>query len=197
MSVIDFWYSIGSTYSYLTVLRLPDLAEAEGVTFRWRPFDVRHVMVAQNNIPFKDKPIKTAYMWRDIERRAEAYGLTPKIPAPYPLSGLVLANQVAMVGCEEGWVQDYTQATYRHWFEGGEAAGEDPNMSASLTEIGQDSGRVLERTYSQQIIDKLAAETAVAMDLGVFGSPTFIVAGELFWGDDRVNDAVAWSRLTA
>lgn len=197
MSVIDFWYSIGSTYSYLTVLRLPDLAEAEGVTFRWRPFDVRHVMVAQNNIPFKDKPIKTAYMWRDIERRAEAYGLTPKIPAPYPLSGLVLANQVAMVGCEEGWVQDYTQATYRHWFEGGEAAGEDPNMSASLTEIGQDSGRVLERTYSQQIIDKLVAETAVAMDLGVFGSPTFVVAGELFWGDDRVNDAVAWSRLTA
>ena len=197
MSVIDFWYSIGSTYSYLTVLRLPDLAEAEGVTFRWRPFDVRHVMVAQNNIPFKDKPIKTAYMWRDIERRAEAYGLTPKIPAPYPLSGLVLANQVAMVGCEEGWVQDYTQATYRHWFEGGEAAGEDPNMSASLTEIGQDSGRVLERTYSQQINDKLVAETAVAMDLGVFGSPTFVVAGELFWGDDRVNDAVAWSRLTA
>ena len=197
MSVIDFWYSIGSTYSYLTVLRLPDLAEAEGVTFRWRPFDVRHVMVAQNNIPFKDKPIKTAYMWRDIERRAEAYGLTPKIPAPYPLPGLVLANQVAMVGCEEGWVQDYTQATYRHWFEGGEAAGEDPNMSASLTEIGQDSGRVLERTYSQQIIDKLAAETAVAMDLGVFGSPTFVVAGELFWGDDRVDDAVAWSRLTA
>ena len=115
MSAIDFWYSIGSTYSYLTVSRLPAVAAAEGVTFRWRPFDVRHVMVAQNNIPFKDKPIKTAYMWRDIERRAEAYGLKPKIPAPYPLPGLVLANQVAIVGCEEGWVQDYTQATYRRW----------------------------------------------------------------------------------
>ena len=56
---------------------------------------------------------------------------------------------------------------------------------------------MLERANSQQIIDKLAAETAVAMDLGVFGSPTFVVAGELFWGDDRVDDAVAWSRLTA
>ncbi|MBO6775707.1 MAG: 2-hydroxychromene-2-carboxylate isomerase [Marinibacterium sp.] len=197
MSVIDFWYSIGSTYSYLTVLRLPTVAEAEGVTFRWRPFDVRYVMVAQKNIPFKDKPIKTAYMWRDIERRAEAYGLTPKIPAPYPLPGLVLANQVAMVGCEEGWVRDYTQATYRRWFEGGAPAGEDPNLSASLTEIGQDPDRVLERAKSQQIIDRLAAETAVAMDLGVFGSPTFVVASELFWGDDRVDDAVAWSRLTA
>jgi 2-hydroxychromene-2-carboxylate isomerase len=77
MATIDFWYSIGSTYSYLTVMRLPDAAKASDVEFRWRPFDVRHVMVEQNNIPFKDKPVKTAYMWRDIERRAEAYSLTP------------------------------------------------------------------------------------------------------------------------
>jgi hypothetical protein len=90
---IDFWYSIGSTNSYLTVMRLADVEKASGLAFRWRPFNVRHVMVAQNNVPFKDKPVKTAYMWRDIERRARRYGLTPRIPAPYPLPGLVLANQ--------------------------------------------------------------------------------------------------------
>jgi 2-hydroxychromene-2-carboxylate isomerase len=83
MATIDFWYSIGSTNSYQTVMRLPNVAKVSGVEFRWRPNDVRHVMVKQNNIPFKDKPVKTAYMWRDIERRAEAYGLTPSIPVPY------------------------------------------------------------------------------------------------------------------
>ena len=70
MQSIDFWYSIGSTYSYLSVMRLADVARATGVAFRWRPFNVRHVMTLQNNIPFRDKPVKTAYMWHDIERRA-------------------------------------------------------------------------------------------------------------------------------
>ena len=102
MATIDFWYSIGSTYSYLTVMRLPGVAKASGLKFRWRPFNVRHVMVAQNNIPFKDKSEKSAYMWRDIARRAARHGFAPLIPAPYPLPGLVLANQVALLGTEKG-----------------------------------------------------------------------------------------------
>ncbi|WP_162933318.1 2-hydroxychromene-2-carboxylate isomerase [Sulfitobacter mediterraneus] len=191
---MDFWYSIGSTYSYLTVMRLSALETASGVTIRWRPFDVRHVMVEQNNIPFKDKPIKTAYMWRDIQRRAHRYGLSPEIPAPYPLPGLVLANQIATLGVEEGWVADYTQATYRRWFEGGQPAGQEPNISESLREIGCDPSEVLAAARSERIKDKLAQETEEAMKLGVFGSPTFAVGQEVFWGDDRLEDALLWAK---
>jgi 2-hydroxychromene-2-carboxylate isomerase len=64
---IDFWFSTGSTYTYLTVSRLPKIAAAaEGVRFNWRPFSVRAIMREQNNIPFAGKPVKSAYMWRDI-----------------------------------------------------------------------------------------------------------------------------------
>ena len=83
---IDFWFSIGSTYSFLTVMRLDAYAEAAGVSFRWRPFNVRTLMSEMDNRPFADKPAKMAYMWRDIERRAGMYGLTARLPAPYPLS---------------------------------------------------------------------------------------------------------------
>ncbi|MCA0996396.1 2-hydroxychromene-2-carboxylate isomerase [Alloyangia pacifica] len=193
MTPIDFWFSIGSTYSYLTVMRLPQLADAKGIEVRWHPFNVRHVMVAQNNIPFKDKPEKTAYMWRDIARRAEGYGLSPKLPAPYPLAGLVLANEVAELGMREGWGIDYTRATYRRWFEQGEPAGEAPNLPESLREIGQDPERVMERAGSEEIVQALASATADAMTLGVFGSPSFLVGHELFWGDDRLEDAIAWA----
>ena len=193
MTTIDFWYSIGSTYSYLTVMRLPEVAKASGLAFRWRPFNVRHVMVEQNNIPFKDKPVKSAYMWRDIERRAARHRLAPSLPAPYPLSGLVLANRVAILGVEEGWVEDYTRATYRRWFEKGEPAGQEPNLSASLAEIGQDPARVLSLAESEEISQALAAETGTAMHLGVFGSPSFVVDGEVFWGDDRLEDAILWA----
>ncbi len=194
MATIDFWYSIGSTYSYLTVKRLPSVAQAAGITFYWRPFNVRHVMVAQNNIPFKDKPEKTAHMWRDIERRAARYGLNPSIPAPYPLPGLVLANQVAILGAEEGWGEAYTRATYSRWFEAGHPAGEEPNLSGSLIEIGQDPLRVLEAARSARVVEALSIATREAMEIGVFGSPTFVVDGELFWGDDRLQDAIDWSR---
>ncbi len=193
MTPIDFWFSIGSTYSYLTVMRLPQLADAKGIEVFWHPFNVRHVMVAQNNIPFKGKPEKTAYMWRDIARRAEGYGLSPKLPAPYPLAGLVLANEVAELGMREGWGIDYTRATYRRWFEQGEPAGEAPNLPESLREIGQDPERVMERAGSEEIVQALASATADAMTLGVFGSPSFLVGHELFWGDDRLEDAIAWA----
>ena len=67
---IDFWFSTGSTYTYLAVSRLEKVAAAERVRFNWRPFSVRAIMREQNNIPFVGKPIKTRYMWRDIARRA-------------------------------------------------------------------------------------------------------------------------------
>jgi 2-hydroxychromene-2-carboxylate isomerase len=191
---IDFWFSIGSTYSYLTVMRLSEVAQSSGIEFQWRPFNVRHVMVEQNNIPFKDKPVKTAYMWRDIERRAHRHGLNPRIPAPYPLPGLVLANLVATLGTEEGWVEDYTRATYRRWFEKGEPAGEEPNISASLKEINRDPDLVLANAQSDRILNKLSAATDEVMHLGVFGSPSFVVEGEVFWGDDRLEDAIFWAQ---
>lgn len=194
MAQLDFWLSIGSTYSYLSVMRIVPLAEAAGLSLRWRPFNLRHVMIEQNNIPFKDKPVKAAYMWRDIERRAAGYGLAPRIPAPYPLAGLVLANQVAILGTEEGWVADDMRATYRRWFEAGQPAGEAPNLQDSLTEIGQDPARVLAEAQTPRIETALAEATEEAMALGVFGAPSFVVGDEVFWGDDRLDDALSWAR---
>lgn len=194
MKPIDFWFSIGSTYTGLTVLRLPAYAHQNGVTFNWRPFNVRTILVEQNNIPFAGKPVKAAYMWRDIERRAGKYGQSIKVPAPYPLENLPLANQVALLGMREGWGQDYVAATYRRWFRNGQPAGSEPNLSESLREIGQKPERVLADATSPAIEDALAAETEEAKSIGVFGAPSFVVDGEVFWGDDRLEDAVSWAR---
>lgn len=194
MKSIDFWFSIGSTYTCLTVMRLPDFAKDQGLTFNWRPFNVRTILVEQNNIPFAGKPVKAAYMWRDIERRAEKYGLKVSVPAPYPLENLPLANQVALLGMQEGWGQDYVIATYRRWFQDGQPAGSEPNLSESLRDIGQDPARVNAAATSLAVEEALAVETEVAKSLGVFGAPSFVVEDEVFWGDDRLEDAVSWAR---
>ena len=191
---IDFWTSVGSTYNYLTVMRLAAVELETGVPFEWRPFSVRAIMIEQDNIPFSTKPIKAAYMWRDIERRAQLYGLPITVPAPYPLKEFDLANRVAIVGREEGWCRDYVVTTYRRWFQDGEEAGSEPNLSATLEEIGQDPARVIAAANSADAEAAYAAATEEAKALGVFGAPTFAVDGELFWGDDRLEDAIAWRR---
>ncbi len=65
MKDIDFWFSIGSTYTYLTVMRLNKVEQEAGVKVKWRPFSVRALMQEMNNIPFIGKPVKEKYMWRD------------------------------------------------------------------------------------------------------------------------------------
>lgn len=191
---IVFWFSIGSTYSYLSVMRLAEVAAATGIDFVWRPFNVRAIMIAQNNIPFANKPVKAAYMWRDIGRRAAKYGLSPKLPAPYPIADLPLANQVALLGMAEGWGRDYVTESYRLWFDEGVPAGAEPNLSDSLSAAGQVSKAIVARATAAEAVERLAIETEKAAALGVFGSPTFVVGGEVFWGDDRLDDAMSWLR---
>src|SRR5690242_7247108 len=181
---IDFWFTMGSTYSYLTVMRLPDLQKSKGISFRWRPFHLLILLKEMNHVPFADKPAKSAYMWRDIERRAAMYCIPAKLPAPYPVADSELANRVAIVGMREGWGIDYVRAAYRRWFQFGEENGSDPNLLNSLGEIGQDPQRVLSVADRRESKAALLAETNEARSLGIFGSPTFVVGRELFWGDD-------------
>src|SRR5574340_685907 len=139
---IDFWFSIGSMYTYLSVMRLPEIAQRTGASFRWRPFSVRDIMIEMDNRPLS-KPLKLAYMWRDLERRAATHGLPYKPQPTYPLKNFDLTNRIAIVGAEEEWCADYTRAAYRRWCVDHIEAGSESSNAASLREIGQDPARVI------------------------------------------------------
>jgi 2-hydroxychromene-2-carboxylate isomerase len=190
---IDFWFSVGSLYTFLAIMRMDRFEDTMGVEFRWRPFSVRTLMIEMDNIPAR-KPVKMEYAWRDVQRRAEKYGVPFAQRPPYPLENFDLANRIAVVGAQEGWCADYVRATYRRWFIEGHAAGAEPNVTDSLREIGQNRDRVLARAHSDEIGRAYAAATDEARALGLFGVPTFVARGELFWGDDRLEDAIAWQR---
>ena len=194
MKEIEFWFSIGSTYTYLSVMRLAEVSRETGVSFSWQPFSVRKIMREMDNIPFPpNKQTKVEYMWRDIERRARDYGFVANVPAPYPLQELDLANRVAVLAMQEGWCEDYVRETYRLWFVDGHEAGSDVNLTQTLSEIGQDKLRVLELACSSDVEATYLNQTENAKQAGIFGSPSFIVDGELFWGDDRLEDAINWA----
>jgi 2-hydroxychromene-2-carboxylate isomerase len=188
---IDFWFSIGSLYTYLSVMRLDRIEELSDVAFRWRPFNVRAIMIEMDNRP-TSKPAKLAYMWRDLERRAAMNLCNFPGRPPYPLKNFDLANRVALVGAAEDWCPEYVRTTYSRWFGLGQEAGSEPNVSASLKETGQDPARVLALAASDEISRAYDDATAEAKRLGIFGAPTFATRGEIFWGDDRLEDAVRW-----
>ncbi len=195
MKRIDFWFSIGSTYTYLTVMRLQDVATRSGITINWCPFSVRELMQEMGNIPFVGKPAKEKYMWRDIERRAERYGFAAAFPVEYPLKNFDLANRVAIVARQEGWCADYVRATYRLWFQEGLPAGGNRNLERCLKDLGHSPDRVRDLAASEPIEAAYRDATARARTLGVFGAPSFVVDGEeLFWGDDRLEDAIEWAQ---
>jgi 2-hydroxychromene-2-carboxylate isomerase len=190
---IDFFFTMGSTYSYLAVTRLPEVARKNGIAFRWRPFHLLTILNDMKHVPFADKPAKMTYMWRDLERRAAMHGIPIHVPAPYPAKLSGFANQVALLGMQEGWGEAFVREAYRQWFQLGHETGSEPNIGNSLRAIGQDSAHVLARAASDEVKQTLSAETDRAKALGIFGSPTFVVGGsELFWGDDRLEDAISW-----
>jgi len=190
---IDVWFTMASTYTYLTVTRLPQVERECGITFRWRPFHLVAILREMKHVPFADKPAKSADMWRDITRRATLYGLAPKLPVPYPPKNAARANRIASLGLEQKWGRDFVRASYRRWFEHGDPNGDEPNVSETLRAIGQDAARVIALADRPEREQLLVAETDVARSLGIFGSPTFSFGSELFWGDDRLEDAIAWA----
>ena len=194
MRKIEFWYSIGSTYTYLSTQRLLNVEQQNNVEFEWFPFSVRARMIEMENVPFmaEKKRHKIDYMWRDVQRRAGFYGFEARVPAPYPLKEFDLANKVAILVKQEGWINEYTILTYKKWFMDHKEPGSEPNLSSTLNEIGLDAVKTIKLAQTDEIEKIYLKNTEMAKNKGIFGSPSFVVDNEVFWGVDRCEDASKW-----
>jgi 2-hydroxychromene-2-carboxylate isomerase len=193
---VDFWFEFASSYSYPAAMRVSALAEAAGVTVRWRPFMLGPIFKAQGwtTSPFNLFPAKGRNMWRDLERTCDTLGLPFVRPRIFPQNTL-LAARVASVGLAEVWGEDYCRAIYRAEFGAGEDIQESEAIAGILAGLGLNAGAVLDRAQSNDIKSQLRAHTEDAERLGIFGSPSFVTAdGELFWGNDRLEAALNWAK---
>jgi 2-hydroxychromene-2-carboxylate isomerase len=194
--VLDFWYEFASTYSCLSALRIEAKAEEAGVDLRWRPFLLGPIFAAQgwNSSPFNIYPAKGRYMWRDVTRRAGRDGLTIKRPETFPQNSLIAAR-LALAGREAGWMPVFSKALFRAQFGEGKNIAEEAVLNAALREAGADPGVAFPASRSEEVKGRLKAETEFAKSRGIFGAPTFVTQdGELFWGDDRLEEALVWAR---
>jgi 2-hydroxychromene-2-carboxylate isomerase len=195
MRRLEFWYDLASTYSYLSAMRIEALASAADVAIVWRPFLLGPIFAAQgwSTSPFNVYPAKGRYMVRDIERIAASRGLAFRLPEPFPAASL-LAARVALVGEEQGWIAVFTRAVLCAEFADGADIADAATLAGVLAGLGIEASPVLERAQHVEIKQRLKTITDLAARTGIFGAPSFVTEDrELFWGDDRLEAAVAWT----
>lgn len=195
LAQLDFWYEFASTYSYLAASRCQALADAAGVSLRWRPFLLGPIFFAQGwtTSPFNLYPAKGRNMWRDMERQCAARGLPLKMPGPFPQNSL-LAARIALALPDEAR-PDFSRAVYRAEFGEGRLISDEGLLTEILESLGLPATEVWRKATSDPIKALLREETETAQRLGLFGAPSFVTEdGELFWGDDRLEQALAWAK---
>ena len=192
-SHIDFWFTMGSTYSYLSVMRLVQLERLTGIRFRWRPFHLLVILQEMKHVPFADKPTKFIHVARYRATRGHVWHTGV---ASCTVSGATIhyGEPRRERGYAAGLGRRFCRAAYRRWLQLGQETGSEPNLSESLRDIGVDPQPALALANTAEAKAALMEETGVARDLGIFGSPTFAIGRELFWGHCDLEDAISWYR---
>ena len=189
------WLSIGSTYSYLTAMRIREIVAKENLELTVKPISIRKIMQEMDNIPFpSSKQPKVNYMWRDIQRRAKRYHLPiPNVPVTYPLTYFDQANLVGIVVNQHGRYLEYFETIYRLWFLEHIEAGSPESLHLTLKNMDLDVNQILDEADKETSLALYHANTDEAKRMGIFGVPSFTVENEIFWGDDRIEDTIDYA----
>ena len=195
MARLQFWYELASNYSYLSAMRIEGLARAAGVEIDWRPFLLGPIFKAQGwtTSPFSIYPAKGRYMLRDMQRTADLRGLPFMMPASFPAASL-MAARIATYGLSQGWGEAFSKAVFNAEFGRGEDISDLRVLADLLRDLGIDPPAAMAAAGDIAVKQQLKAATDLAIKLGIFGAPSFVTGdGELFWGDDRLEQALAWA----
>lgn len=194
MPRLQFWFEFGSNYSYLSVMRIEDLARRAGVAIDWKPFLLGPIFrdLGWQSSPFALQEAKGRYVWRDMEREARKYGLLFNKPSVFPRTAL-LPMRVALLGAEQPWIGAFCRAVMRqNWVEDLDINHPD-QVRQALTGLVADPDEVIRQAQSEANKSRLREQTAEAQRRGIFGAPMFFAKNDMFWGNDRLDDALAWA----
>ncbi|MEO8558613.1 MAG: 2-hydroxychromene-2-carboxylate isomerase [Rhodospirillales bacterium] len=195
MESIEFWYDFASPYSYLAAERIGGLAVEAGVALRWQPFVIGPILKlrpGQASATQDAPPAQKAYRRRDVGRSCAQYGLALNWPTTYPRNGL-LAARVALAA-SDAWRERFSIAVYRANFVEDREISNQAVIASILQEIGQDADVALAAALLPANKALLIHHVDEAIARGIFGAPSFMIENELFWGNDRLEQALQWAK---
>jgi 2-hydroxychromene-2-carboxylate isomerase len=197
MKQVEFWFDFASSYSYPAALRIEEVARSSKVSIVLRPFLLGPIFKVQgwNDSPFSIYPAKGNYMWRDLERLCESLSIAFRKPSIFPRNG-VLAASIACLFSEEPWMQEFVRHMFLANFVEDRDISDVSVLASVLEQVGQPAS-LTAFARSTEAKAKLRSATDHAGAIGIFGAPSFVVGSELFWGNDRLESAIAWAHAHA
>lgn len=186
---VDFFFDVGSPYSYLAATQMPGLRERTGATVAWRPFLLGGVFQATGNEMPARLPKKAAFMLADLDRWAAQYGVPFRMNSHFPVH--TLAAQRTLLAADELFGQEAVERLAMALFEAMWVDDEDVSSGDAIAfrvnRCGLDARALMKRVGEDDLKQKLKDVTAEAVERGAFGAPTFFVGDQMFWGNDRLH----------
>lgn len=194
-AALEFWFEFGSNYSYLSAMRIEQAAAEAGVELRWRPFLLGPIFrtFGWPTSPFVLQKAKGDYMWADMLRQCRKYGLPWTRPGAFPRVAL-LPMRVAMLGAQRPWMGEYCRRVMRLNFVEDRDIDNVEAVGAVLNGLDLPAAELIAEALGEANKLRLREQTERALALGVFGAPTFFVGEDMYWGNDRLDDALARCR---
>lgn len=191
---IEFWFDFGSTYSYPAAINVEKLALAHDFVVKWRAFMLGAIFNEQGwtDSPFNIYPAKGRYMWRDLERLCRTQALDFNKPSVFPRNGL-LASRITSAHEGSPWLGSFVRQIFSANFALDLDIADVDVVRSCLESLDLDPHPILSAAATAENKTKLREQTEHAKRLGIFGAPTFVVGDEIFWGNDRLSQAFAWS----
>lgn len=188
---LEFWFDLASNYSYLSVMRIEAAAQRQGVAVAWRPFLLGPIFEALGweGPPFVVQKEKGAYVWQDMARQCRKYGIAWQQPTVFPRRA-VLPTRIAVLGTHEPWLPAFCRdIMVRNYGEDREVDTTEA-VTEVLERLGLPAPRIIEDALGDANRQRLRETTQTARERGIFGAPTFFVGDEMYWGNDRLDDAL-------
>ena len=189
---LEFWFDFGSNYSYPSAMRIEESATRAGVKVRWKPFLLGPIFrsFGWETSPFVLQKAKGDYVWKDMERQCQKAGIPWRKPGTFPRSA-VLPLRVALAGAEEDWIGAYCRRVMSLNFAEDRDIDNLETVVQVLTELDLPTQALIDEARSDANKLRLREQTEAATVRGIFGAPTFFVGEEMYWGNDRLDDAIA------
>jgi 2-hydroxychromene-2-carboxylate isomerase len=185
----EFFYDFNSPYAYLAATRVDDVLPVRPA---WRPIAFGVIVQRTGKVPWSFAEDRRRD-FEEIERRANDRGLPPvRYPEGWPLATYSLTPlRAALIAAEKGLLREVSRELFRAVFVDGQSLAEIDTTLEACERAGMDRVQVRAGIGQQDVKDRLRAATEEALARGIMGVPTIAVGEELFWGDDRLEDAVA------
>ena len=198
MSSIDFYWEPGSPYTYLAATQIGRLAAETGTTVNWKAFLLGKVFQARKMSLPAAIPAKASYMFKDLARWSALYDVPFRMPKVFPVNSM-LASRAASAAAQQGSGEAAALALLGAYWGRGEDISQPEVVQAALDAAGLDGAALLVATQDDAVKDIVRANTEAALELGIFGAPTMVYEGALFWGNDRLDvlKAVIEGRIKA